>query len=394
MAGSVSSQKKIRDLQRLLARKADTLTEEDKASIQQKIADLQQEKTQNIQKDVKRKHENKYHMVKFFERKKVTRHYEYLLKRLEKLNDDITPNGEDFSKEELQQAMRDLEDDLTYIMYYPVDKKYIALFAGSEEVEHEGDRPTQRGPVSLRRCQLSGKAKATSDDCRVFAHSAREKDKVVGGDLVQHAIDVQIKNKKDDDQFATTTNGLDNNNNNNKTYKQSAATVTSVSVVEYRGGKQTKRGREDDSDRRAPKKAATSVVDDQKCRSLADATTTVSSSSSSNNNNNSASNNTVITNNNKVSLKPSTTTVATAAASDGFFLEEASAEDLVAHEVAASDGKKSSSDRNFTFIKQAVDRKKYNTHKKLHGHKQDTQKSSQPFSKKGHHHNFNKQSRK
>ncbi len=82
---TVSTQKRIRDLQRLLQKKGESMTAEDRASLEQKIAALQGTKQDNLQKEVKKKHESKYHMVKFFERKKATRHYQYVSKRLAKI---------------------------------------------------------------------------------------------------------------------------------------------------------------------------------------------------------------------------------------------------------------------------------------------------------------------
>jgi DNA repair exonuclease SbcCD ATPase subunit len=120
---TVSNQKKIRDFSRLLKKlelsvQDSNKPEDDKVKIndeiknlQEKITILQQNKEENIQKEIKRKHESRYHMVKFFERKKVTRLIGKIIK-------DMKNSTEDAKKtKELEKKKATLEADLTYIMY-------------------------------------------------------------------------------------------------------------------------------------------------------------------------------------------------------------------------------------------------------------------------------------
>lgn len=116
-----SNQKKIRDLQRIL-RKLQQSVPEDRsvnddenvsvkiAEIEDKIRELAAMKENNIQKEIKRKHESKYHMVKFFERRKITRKIHKVINALKK-----SENGEE-GKEKMERLKARLEDDLTYIM--------------------------------------------------------------------------------------------------------------------------------------------------------------------------------------------------------------------------------------------------------------------------------------
>jgi hypothetical protein len=135
-----SSQKKIRDLQRLLRKlQSQSATvavggenedaeqfkakEDEIKEIQCRIDELNNVKETNILKEVKRKHESRYHMVKFFERKKVTRIIHKVIKQLKDIETELTTVTEKAKKkeckkkkEELEKQKKDLEDDLAYIM--------------------------------------------------------------------------------------------------------------------------------------------------------------------------------------------------------------------------------------------------------------------------------------
>jgi hypothetical protein len=181
-----SNQKKIRDLTRILrklqqsqsssehdAETANKGNEEQIAQINIKIKELEESKEGNKQKEVKRKHENKYHLVKFVERKKVTRMIHKIIKQLESAN----VSGEERTK--LEKKKQSLEDDLVYIMYYPVDMKYIALFANSEDEEGT--------PSHEKTSKLSMKA-------RELARAARQEDiEKDREDKVAHAMEVELQ---------------------------------------------------------------------------------------------------------------------------------------------------------------------------------------------------------
>eukprot|EP01031_Cornospumella_fuschlensis_P046766 gene46766-57271_t len=116
-----SNQKKIRDLQRLLKSKADSLDNDAKQALLDKISQLEQSKQAHAESEKRKKHMEKYQMVRFFERKKVTR----MILNLEKKMHAV-------SGKQLEEEKAELYEKLTYIMYFPVDMKYIALFAPSK----------------------------------------------------------------------------------------------------------------------------------------------------------------------------------------------------------------------------------------------------------------------
>ncbi|RYH02948.1 rRNA-processing protein Efg1 [archaeon] len=100
-----SNQKKIRDLQRLLKSKADSLDEAAKTALLNKIAQVEQSKQAHVESEKRKKHMEKYQMVRFFERKKVTR----MLLNLEK---KMKPG----SDKALEEEKAELYEKLTYIM--------------------------------------------------------------------------------------------------------------------------------------------------------------------------------------------------------------------------------------------------------------------------------------
>lgn len=197
-----SNQKKIRDLNRILKRlrsslengeQAEKTTEEREKSeveinqIIQRIAELENAKENNKLKDLKKKHESRYHMVKFFERKKVTRLIHKIIKQLNNLKEH------DFeARKKLESQRQALEDDLTYIMYYPINMKYVALYAESETMsqnDEEDDREPNEQIGDRKNSILISKA-------REIARESRKEDIVKNGaDRVEHAIQVELNPK-------------------------------------------------------------------------------------------------------------------------------------------------------------------------------------------------------
>lgn len=100
-----SNQKKIRDLQRLLKSKGDSLDEAAKNALLKKIAEVEQSKQAHVESEKRRKHMERYQMVRFFERKKVTRMILNLEKKM-KINNE----------KGLEEEKAELYEKLTYIM--------------------------------------------------------------------------------------------------------------------------------------------------------------------------------------------------------------------------------------------------------------------------------------
>ncbi|MCJ1355473.1 MAG: 18S rRNA maturation protein [Icmadophila ericetorum] len=126
---------KIRDLSRLLERSerlpADVCIEKERALInyQSELEKLDEEKQK---KDII----GKYHMVRFFERRKATR----ALKKLQKRSANLSPSCPEFSS--LVQLIHEAEVDLNYTMYCPLTEKYQSLYRKAiEGKSDEGEEP-------------------------------------------------------------------------------------------------------------------------------------------------------------------------------------------------------------------------------------------------------------
>ncbi|AQZ13504.1 EFG1 (YGR271C-A) [Zygosaccharomyces parabailii] len=113
--GSNKIKKRIRDIERLLARKRDSLPDTVIIEKERSLQALRHELDQAQLKQKVRKNAKKYHMVRFFERKKAMRKYKNALKN-------------DADPEELYKR----KVDLCYVVNFPKSEKYIALYPNQE----------------------------------------------------------------------------------------------------------------------------------------------------------------------------------------------------------------------------------------------------------------------
>lgn len=133
-AGANKIKKRIRDLERLLSRKRDSLPDtiivEKERTLEALKLELESAKLRTKIKD----NAKKYHMIRFFERKKALRRYKKALKSLE------DRKGSKKSKDELLQS----KIDLCYVVNFPKTEKYIALYPTSEEgTDNSGSEKTE-----------------------------------------------------------------------------------------------------------------------------------------------------------------------------------------------------------------------------------------------------------
>ena len=74
---------------------------------------------------------SKYKAVRFFENRKVTRRLKSAIRR------ELSASVEG-SSAELQTEVTDLKKKLNYIVHFPLDQKYLSLFASSETTDEKG----------------------------------------------------------------------------------------------------------------------------------------------------------------------------------------------------------------------------------------------------------------
>lgn len=230
-----STQKKIRDLERLQRRKAQAAANNQDGEVKdaavaepdtealgnsnpigraeaakiredeglrKTILQLKEDREANKLKEKKRKNAVKYHMVRFLERKRTTRMIRQLdskikakgssdeeennapdkKKKKRKKDSKSAEDDDSLSLKELSQQRLKLEDDLTYIMYYPMEHKYISLF---------GDT------ANSTNANTDKQSSAASEKSRLLATKARKLDISEGRkDKVLHAIEVEYNPSK------------------------------------------------------------------------------------------------------------------------------------------------------------------------------------------------------
>ena len=120
--------KRIRDTERALKRCAPEKAE----SLREHLSKLQEEKKLSEKKLKEKANSQKYHLVKFVERQKICRKIHSIEKQLV---DETSLKSRE--KSDLLAKRQQLVDDLTYVIYFPMSMKYIALFANENEPEKD-----------------------------------------------------------------------------------------------------------------------------------------------------------------------------------------------------------------------------------------------------------------
>ncbi|KAH3899410.1 Efg1p SCDLUD_004853 [Saccharomycodes ludwigii] len=131
-AGSNKIKKKIRDTERLLTKKKDTLPDTVKIEMERKLDALKLELANAKIRTKATKNAKKYHMVRFFERKKALKLYKKISSELEK-----NPENPDLSEKLLQASI-----DLCYVVNFPKTEKYISLYPSNKTTENSENLTT------------------------------------------------------------------------------------------------------------------------------------------------------------------------------------------------------------------------------------------------------------
>ena len=92
---------------------------------------------------------SKYKAVRFFENRKVTRRLKSAIRR------ELSASVEG-SSAELQTEVTDLKKKLNYIVHFPLDQKYLSLFASSETTDEKGVKKRDEIIENIWRRVMSG----------------------------------------------------------------------------------------------------------------------------------------------------------------------------------------------------------------------------------------------
>jgi hypothetical protein len=216
-----SNLKKIRDIERAIKKFGST------PELQAKLEEAKHGKVEVQLKEKMRKNSTKYHMVRFLERKKVTR-------MISSIESKIKSEGE---SAKLTHSRDKLMDDLAYIMYvilfefvlmlflpdggaadryYPMEHKYIALVPTKESLELEQADSDGEKHDSEKSKVLSKKAREVA-----LQRWAEEKQRVADGvagavDKVAHAMEVEYKGGAAVNASSSAAAGADSDKQANK----------------------------------------------------------------------------------------------------------------------------------------------------------------------------------
>ncbi|ODV95076.1 hypothetical protein PACTADRAFT_50895, partial [Pachysolen tannophilus NRRL Y-2460] len=147
--GKSKLKKKIRDIERLL--KKDNLRSDVRVNNERALKTLKADLT-NTELNLKaQKISKKYHMVRFFERKKAIRKLKQAQKNLE-----ILENTDKSAKKDIKKArkiLRHCEIDLAYVINFPKTEKYISLYPNDPNIDNKDnlDANVKKGLLETER---------------------------------------------------------------------------------------------------------------------------------------------------------------------------------------------------------------------------------------------------
>ncbi|CAK9441615.1 uncharacterized protein LODBEIA_P54830 [Lodderomyces beijingensis] len=160
---SAKLKKKKRDIERALAK--NTKLPADKRIEYERALKALDVELSNAQHNLKEKHNaSKYHMVRFFERKKAIRK----LKQLRRAFDDVAKTQVRKDIKKARKQLKHGEIDLMYVVLFPNSEKYISLYP-SETTEDMSDPNVKRGlrKTEARRLEFRKEVERLMDQGKV-----------------------------------------------------------------------------------------------------------------------------------------------------------------------------------------------------------------------------------
>ena len=124
---------RLRSVTRVLAHKSSSMPADQMLSLQREEAALRGEIGSIEQREHKSRMIAKYHKVRFFERRKAERRLKQAERRLDKQKSQEGEDDDTSSK--IADEIKSCKIDLDYTLYYPLETRYVSLYAkeGSDE---------------------------------------------------------------------------------------------------------------------------------------------------------------------------------------------------------------------------------------------------------------------
>ncbi|CAI2015949.1 hypothetical protein SEUBUCD646_0G05140 [Saccharomyces eubayanus] len=194
-AGANKIKRRIRDLERLLEKKKDILPSTVIIEKERNLQALRLELQNNELKNKIKANAKKYHMVRFFEKKKALRKYNKLLKKA---------NESDSDDKDLQAQLRATKVELCYVINFPKTEKYIALYPN--------DTPsTDPKGVKLTNIRREKFLKLVTERMDANALDVSFKDILMGKKLDEDSVGLTLSDKSDNKSESHTSSTNDKN---------------------------------------------------------------------------------------------------------------------------------------------------------------------------------------
>ena len=157
--GKGGLKRQLRGVKRLLARTDIQADAKGKADLELQVAELEAKIAENKQVAREKSLAVKYRKVKFFEKKKVSRKLNQIELKLKKCGGDVS------GRKQLEQEKKRLKDLMTYIKFFPKNKKYVSLFAkdSSDSERLEALRKELLEEAKLRASREAATARSNAD---------------------------------------------------------------------------------------------------------------------------------------------------------------------------------------------------------------------------------------
>ncbi|KAM9922591.1 hypothetical protein OXX80_011823 [Metschnikowia pulcherrima] len=150
---SVRAKKKIKSIENLLAR--DDLPADIRIEKERALKALQVDLKTRLFNLRTQKRAKKYHMVRFFERKKAIRK----LKQAQKAFDQVTEEGVKKEIKKARKVLKHSQIDVAYNIMYPKSQKYISLYPSGPSAAEVEDENVKKGMLLTDARRLEFKKK-------------------------------------------------------------------------------------------------------------------------------------------------------------------------------------------------------------------------------------------
>ena len=131
--GNAKIKKKIRDIERLLRK--DTLGADIRLENERALKALRVELEEAQSRLKERKTAKKYHMVRFFEKKKALRKLKQATKEVKRLEEE----GDKKAIKKARRVLKHAQIDTAYVLLFPKSQKYLSLYPNDHETNNEAN---------------------------------------------------------------------------------------------------------------------------------------------------------------------------------------------------------------------------------------------------------------